>query len=415
MSSGKEALRQAHLAGGFKNVYFTSSDGNIVFSQNVDLPENFDPRSRDWYRNAINAGHPTMSDSYSDIVNGEITATISTPVHLNNNELTGVLGADILLTEIITDLSRIPVGEGSFIGILEGLHLLSHINSNLIGQELTAISSELTYNNIVSARDQNRPVNYTANHNQRLLYLQQIPDSNWTIFVDIDVDAEFAPVNSVLRNMIFFGLILTGFIVLISYGIVSKLLNKLDDINSALLDFIKGDGDLTQRLDDSSNDELGRVATSFNTFVSLLQEFMVGLDGVVEKLKDKATNVSHEAVNGQTAQQQEIESITAALEQMQVSIIQVSESTSQSASTLNDSVRLMKEGEKNILDGNNAMQTLSLEIAKAENKVDALNSYATNISNIVNDIEEIADQTNLLALNAAIEAARVGARVCCRC
>lgn len=67
-----------------------------------------------------------------------------------------------------------------------------------------------------------------------------------------------------------------------------------------------------------------------------------------------------------------------------------------------------RQGKDIVRDTVKLMDSLSRDVGGASERLQALNTQADKINNIVNTISGIADQTNLLALNAAIEAARAG-------
>lgn len=155
-------------------------------------------------------------------------------------------------------------------------------------------------------------------------------------------------------------------------------------------DLRNGEGDLTQRLPDFGNDELGQTARSLNGFLDRLQRVMAEVKESIAILLNSANEISSTAQAVSTAANQQaasVEETSASLEEMTSSINQNAESAKITDDIASKSARDAQEG------------------GDAVNKaVIAMKSIASKIG----IIDDIAYKTNLLALNAAIEAARAG-------
>jgi methyl-accepting chemotaxis protein len=100
--------------------------------------------------------------------------------------------------------------------------------------------------------------------------------------------------------------------------------------------------------------------------------------------------------------------MAAAVEQLTVSINQISESAHDTERYSSAATTLAASGETRVAEAANEMALIAQQTSSAAGAIRSLESRAAEISTIANVIKEIAAQTNLLALNAAIEAARAG-------
>ena len=170
-------------------------------------------------------------------------------------------------------------------------------------------------------------------------------------------------------------------------------------------------GDLTQPLPPSSKDELGDLVASLSVMRNNLHELIANVREGITALNKNSSDVSDSAQNSSRVTEMQSEAasgMAAAMEELSVSIDQVSDHAK-------DAYQVSQTSSKEAAEGGNIIQSTASEmekIAEAVNDVADtirnLEGYSEQISSIVNTIREIADQTNLLALNAAIEAARAG-------
>jgi methyl-accepting chemotaxis protein len=181
---------------------------------------------------------------------------------------------------------------------------------------------------------------------------------------------------------------------------------------TAHLDAIaEGEGDLTQRLPIKTEDEIGAASHAFNSMMEKLRSIIVSVNQTATRVTSSAENLnatSARIAKGSMAQTQNSISAAAAIEQMAVSIAGV-------ADACNGVQELSMESRTRTDNGVANINDLQGRIGKVESAVDdiatAVGSFLTrtrSISEMTQQVRDIADQTNLLALNAAIEAARAG-------
>jgi len=217
----------------------------------------------------------------------------------------------------------------------------------------------------------------------------------------------------------------------------------------------------------ASRDEIGQVATAFNSMVEQLQEFGLAFQQAVQRLHQMVTELAansthlgiasdelaiaanltgeasgqistavHQAAVGSSQQTEKILNTTMSFEQVIQALDRVARGAHDQAGAVHEATRVTNEWNaaiKHVLDivqlqeksaqetaalatqngqqvteAVNSMASLKSKVGLSAQKVQEMGSRSTQIGAIVETIAEIASQTNLLALNAAIEAARAG-------
>lgn len=107
-------------------------------------------------------------------------------------------------------------------------------------------------------------------------------------------------------------------------------------------------------------------------------------------------------------QQERIDSLASATEEMAVSIREVASHAQESSTQISHATQKTTQGQSQIQKTLVEINQLAVEVRDASVAVSELDNSATQIGEVISTINAISDQTNLLALNAAIEAARAG-------
>ena len=169
-------------------------------------------------------------------------------------------------------------------------------------------------------------------------------------------------------------------------------------------------GDLTRRGAEAEG-TVGQIALSIN-------QMLDGLSGILREARDAAFSVSSSAseilatatqiASGARHGSDQVHTTSTAVEQMAASMTQVSRNADQSATSAQQVLQHIREGEASVNETVLGMTRIDEAVSETMAKVRLLEKRSRQVFDIIGLIEEIAAQSNLLSLNAAIEAAHAG-------
>lgn len=170
------------------------------------------------------------------------------------------------------------------------------------------------------------------------------------------------------------------------------------------------DGDLTVETT-VTEDFTGAIADSINFTVDQLRSLVSTINQTAVQVSSAAGDTQHTAkalAEASDHQAQEIAGASAAINEMALSIDQVSANAYESAAVAERSVSIAKKGADVVQATIRGMDTIREQIQDTSKRIKRLGESSQEIGDIVSLINDIADQTNILALNAAIQASMAG-------
>ncbi|TBW56882.1 methyl-accepting chemotaxis protein [Marinobacter halodurans] len=198
---------------------------------------------------------------------------------------------------------------------------------------------------------------------------------------------------------------------LIFFVATRLIIQSINELRTRLDDIAEGGGDLSSRVPVESNDDLGRLATSFNAVIGNLQGMVREIKDLSLELKEGAEKLDRAAADnrdGITQQTDAITQVATAINQMQSAIEEVAANAGTAADVTRSAQTNTETGARIIHNASEEVNRLSDQIETAVGVIRKLSEDSGNITSVLDVIRGIAEQTNLLALNAAIEAARAG-------
>ncbi len=184
----------------------------------------------------------------------------------------------------------------------------------------------------------------------------------------------------------------------------TQIVKLLGEISSV------AEGDLTVEAEVSA-DALGAVADSFNYMIVELRQIVGRVNTATQQVGRSTDEIlaTTDVLNGSAKQQaSRIADTSVAVEEMAVSIGQVSENAARSARVARVARRTAAAGAVAVSATVAGMGRIEAQVRATGRQIEQLGASSQEIGAIVSLIREVADQTELLALNAAIEAALAG-------
>ena len=224
---------------------------------------------------------------------------------------------------------------------------------------------------------------------------------------------------------------ISAFIIMIIIGIVAAILlarfvtRPVEKMLIRVQELGRAEGDLTQRIDVKSEDEIGALGRAFNQMLRTLHDMIFQIKESASEVSSTSQQLSstsqemnatteevsstvQQIAAGSTKQAEATEKTSKIIEDISATIKQTA-SAAQSASAASlEAIEKAQTGRNATQRAAEKMEQIDSVINESVSSIRSLKDRSQQIGRIVEVITGFANQTNLLSLNAAIEAARAG-------
>ena len=173
----------------FVSTYFGDEAGVFTMWPKLPMPEGYDPRKRPWYKDAVSANGPVLTEPYVDASSGDLIVSAAVPVNAGG-KLAGVVGSDFALDAIVNLIKSVNVGvEATAFLVNKNGTILIHPDSKLIGKTLADMFPRDTPKlgaDLVDTRLAGKDVLVS------FVPVAGLPSVEWSLGFAVDSDAAYA-------------------------------------------------------------------------------------------------------------------------------------------------------------------------------------------------------------------------------
>ncbi|MCY7720874.1 methyl-accepting chemotaxis protein [Bacillus safensis] len=396
-------------------IYAGSEKGLFMQYPVQKMPDGYDPRERPWYQEALKAenGKQVITKPYVAASTGKMVITIAQ----KTKDGSGVIGLDMEIDSLLQKLKEIKIGQKGYAFIMEKDKTVLADPTQKPGSQVNENLASIIYKNKEGSGS------YTLKGTDKKVAYVTNELTGWKIggtMLVSEVEEAAKPVFNTAIIVFSVTLIVAGTLIFFIVRSISKRLSNLARFSKKV-----SEGDLRDKLQIQSDDEIGQVGKGFNTMIDSLRSLIGAVQTSVENVASSSEELTASAgqtskatehitlaieqfSSGNESQNDKVELSSVELDEMNRGLQHMNESAESITASSIKSTDIAGEGGQLVEKTASQMNVIDQSVKKAENVISALENKSKDITQILGVINGIADQTNLLALNAAIEAARAG-------
>lgn len=395
----------------------------------MDVPADYDPTTRQWYKDAMNSDRPYVSIPYTDAASGETVITISTQIKKDGKTL-GVFGLDITMKTIKELIDGIKLYDTGFAYIIDSEGYIVSYKDYEPSEEFGKIEDGSKADLVDTILEGDDETFYSVEDGvKRVNSKYGIIGTDWTLVVSVPESEVMGEVHNLSLFMIgigaFFFVLILGLLLWIIKSITSPIAALGKDMEKL------ADYDFSEEVksgiskNSGRKDEIGSISRGTEKVVERLRDIVLN----IREVSGNILNVSDEIADNAKSTAKASDELTKAVDGISIGAMHQAEDMQRGTKAMQSIGEALRANEESMVELNNssdgvydakekgisAIKDLINTTAKVEESAMKVSEVivrtdegAKKIDEASTMIKSIAGQTNLLALNAAIEAARAG-------
>ncbi|WP_169817979.1 methyl-accepting chemotaxis protein [Caryophanon latum] len=395
---------------------YVATPTSIIIEPHTPKITEIDSTERVWYKEAIaSPGEIIWTAPYADSVTGNLMVTGA--IALQDGKT--VIGADILLSTLVSMMNDLPFGYEGFPIIFDSTET-AIVHPSRSGEQLNDTSYASM---ILNADADHGMMNITYDGQDAITIYNKMSAIDWVINIVYFEKNIYGDVYVLLNYILVFTALILVIMSIVLYFAITYMLKPLHTVERSIAQMAQGD--LTQDVHITTRDEFATLGNYYN-------DMKQHVSHMIETARNSATQVearSHHlnSMADQTAaSSQEMLGVITAIstdatttadtsrqallhtQQLSDQMLQMNEATVAMRSLTSDATALNTHGEHTMHGLQQTFEQSTTTLNDLTQAVGVLSTKVNAIDSVMDTIMSISAQTNLLALNASIEAARAG-------